>query len=347
MTPPAVGGNARDRPLFVVGCPRSGTTLLLSMLNRHSRVAICGETYFHYYVLSRTDAFGDSRMPEVRARIADAYLATFRGRGLGADPAALRARLVDRAADAPSMFLELMRDHAESRGKDVIGDKTPHHALVARDLAALYPGCRILHLVRDPRDVVASLQRMPWGQGSAVANARLWRDCVRGAEAAGGHPGFLRVHYERLVEAPEAELRTICAALELAWDPAMLGEGGSPTPDRWWFQRAKGAVETSRRRVWEDALTDDEARGVEWVAGDWMRELGYRAELPAATTALKARSLVRSAFGGAARRVRDLPRAWIRRFRPTDLAAEEARLDAASNAASQAAPNAAPNERPR
>lgn len=319
-----------DGPVFVVGAPRSGTTLILTMLNRHPDIALCGETYFGYYVLDREAAFGDLSDTVARARAIDAYLATRRAQSLGLDLVALRERLLRDATDCGAMFLALMRFHAESCGKTVFGDKTPHHALAAAELAARFPGARVVHIVRDPRDVVASLRRMPWGQGSVRSDAALWAACVRGAERCAGSPRFLRVRYEDVVARPEDEMARLVGFLGVPPDPRILEASGG-TASRWWFDRAQGRVEQGRRERWREELTPAEVQVVEWTAAAEMRAVGYEPACPPAPAGLRLSVLARAAAAAGLRRVRDLPRKWVRVTRPTDLAAEEALLDAPSD----------------
>jgi hypothetical protein len=68
----------------------------------------------------------------------------------------------------------VLEDYAESQGKKRWGEKTPNHSLFTETLCQRYPGAVILHLVRDPRDVVGSRRRMTWAANSVVANARIW-----------------------------------------------------------------------------------------------------------------------------------------------------------------------------
>jgi sulfotransferase family protein len=344
MTGAASGG---DEPILLVGAPRSGTTLLRAMLNRHPRIDLCDESYFHYWIASRERIFGDLSDAANRERAVDRYLELRRIRRLGLDLAALRRHLIDHATNAATLFLELMRFHAAAAGKVRFGDKTPHHALVARELLRWFPRARLVHLVRDPRDVVESLRRMPWSSGSLVSDARLWRDCVDGVERCGPQAA-LTVRFEALVERPEAELRRVCQFLGEEFDPAMVTPDPAATSDRWWFERATTAIDPARSGRWRTELSRGDVALVERIAGERLARYGYSPAEPAAG-ALTAFATVRGHLGAAAaalrRGVRHLPAAFWRCVAPDRLVRQERVYDRA--AATAASPAITSEGRPR
>jgi hypothetical protein len=323
---------ASDEPILLVGAPRSGTTLLRALLNRHPRIGLCDESYFHFWIGRRERLFGDLADARNRARAVDRYLELRRIRRLGFDLAALRRHLIDHATSAATLFLELMRFCAAAAGKVRFGDKTPHHALVARELLRWFPRARLIHLVRDPRDVVESLRRMPWSSGSLVSDARLWRDCVDGVERCGPQAA-LAVRFETLVERPEAELRRVCEFIGEEFRPAMVAPGPTATSDRGWFERAQGAIDPARAGRWRTELSRRDVALVEWTAGERLARHGYASAEPAAG-ALTAFAKMNGHLGVAAaalrRSVRHLPAAFWRCLAPDRLVRQERVYDRAA-----------------
>jgi hypothetical protein len=318
----------RSGPVFIVGAPRSGTTLLLEMVNRHPDIWLCEETYFLHFVWERRRRLGDLRDAAARRRLVDAYLATKRIRQQGVDLAQLAAALMEEGTSCEAFVESLMRFCARARGRTRYGEKTPDHARRADVLCDLFPECTLIHLVRDPRDVVASLLRMPWGDRSVLANTRQWLDCQRGALGVRERPGYLRIVYEDLVADPEAELPRLCEFAGLRFEPAMLEAGGEAGANRWWLERARGDVDRTRAMRWKRELTATQAALVEWLAGDTMRELGYVPCCGTATPTLLARARAAELIDRARWAARRLPGAWYYRMRPLALAAEEATMDA-------------------
>src|SRR6267378_254336 len=80
-----------NEPIFIVGAPRSGTTLLRNMLNRHPAIAICRETVFFQYVYQRRRTFGSLGELRNRRRLITEYLSTQRIRLMQMDSQALEA----------------------------------------------------------------------------------------------------------------------------------------------------------------------------------------------------------------------------------------------------------------
>lgn len=315
-------------PIFIVGAPRSGTSLLRVMLNRHPNIGLCDETYFFYYVYHRQKNFGDLQNLENRRIVIERYLETGRIRRLGLDLDALKQFLLEEATDYEKLFIAFLKFYAQSKGKNRYGEKTPQHAFEAEIISRIYPFCRLIHIVRDARDVAASLKRMPWGSKSVAANARLWVKSVESAELCKDRENFLRVKYETLVSDSEAELRRICKFISEPFDKKMLeAETKEKKNLDWWFQRAQKSVNTNRVEKWRDELTDEEVAIVEWIAGDTMERMGYSATAETPTTTAKAAAIAHENLTAAVSKITNLPRLWYFWIQPQKLAEEEARID--------------------
>ena len=259
-------------PIFVGGCPRSGTTLLRAILDSHPAIA-CG--------------------PELRAFPAlasvSADMRSIMGATLGAHYSLSAERLDAIFADLMRSFVEPLRVKS---GKSRVAEKTPANALHFGELARLFPDAHFVQVVRDGRDVVASLLGMDWRDeggarlpitGDAGAAARAWVAHVRSGRAAGvAGARYLELRYERLVEAPEATLRPLFAFLGEAWADDVLAFSRT---DR----RSEGANETSAARIsepidraavgrWRLDLSVAAKEAVRREAGPLLVELGYAAD---------------------------------------------------------------------
>jgi Sulfotransferase family len=320
-----MGGDPEDAlaPIFIVGAPRSGTSLLRNLLNRHPAIGLCDETHYLYYVWSRRRAFGDLADAAARRRLVDRYLATRRLRRLGIPLEDLATRLERDGTSYDAFFVTLLRFYAAVHHKRRFGEKTPQHAFFVATLCEWYPRCRILHLVRDPRDVVASLLRMPWASRNAFVNARRWLASVTAVERAGSRDNLMRVRYEQLVTDPESELRRICDFVGEEPHAGLGGGAASPPVDAWWFARAAQPVTSAHCGAWRRELTSNDVAVIEWVAAPFMRRFGYEPAEPAARVAPRLRAVAGAAVDRPREKLRQLPRMWYTWARPTQLAAEE------------------------
>ena len=192
----------RPAPVFLVGFPRSGTTLLDTLLMGHAGVAVLEEEP----ILQRvSDALGGfERLP------------------------ALDSAEIERLRRLYFNALDALLPEASGR---IVVDKLPLNILAAPLIHRLFPDARIVFAQRHPCDVVLSCYMQSFEINDAMANfldlgdaARLfdlvltfWERCRDVLP--------LKVHivrYESLVEDTESELRTLLDFLGLAWDPAML-----------------------------------------------------------------------------------------------------------------------------
>ena len=138
------------------------------------------------------------------------------------EPQALEVMLLDEGVSYQAFFLSLLRCYAQAQGKRRCGEKTPRHALITEVLFEWYPGASIIHLVRDPRDVVASFLRLPWADHNVLGNAHLWLRLNLAARSSRQRPRYLMVHYEQLVTQPKQELRRICTSIGEDYSAIML-----------------------------------------------------------------------------------------------------------------------------
>ena len=312
-----------NAPIFIVGAPRSGTTLLRNMLNRHPVIAIGPETDFNHYVYSRRQSFGSLSESQNRQRLVDAYLATEHVRKMRVDLKALRDTLLREGTSYENFFASLLRFYAQSQGKKRWGEKTPRHAFMTETLCDWYVSGTVIHLVRDPRDVVASSLHLPGATNNVLGGAYLWLHCNLEARKAHDRPQYLLIRYEELVKQPEQELRRICAVLGVEYSPVMLLPNCDPASVLPWYRRAEEPVTTDRLGKWRDELTPDHVALVEWIVGPHMPSFGYEVVGRAPTNLAIFRGATFAAFDAVKRRITEFPAAWYYFTRSTNLVKEE------------------------
>jgi LPS sulfotransferase NodH len=200
-------------PVFIVGMPRSGTTLVEQVLAVHPAVASAGEVDFfgpalHWQTLGRSDGHAMRAVLE----LSDAERADMRARYL--------ARLRERCGATAGY----------------VTDKTPLNFLYLGFLRALFPSARFVHCRRDARDTCLSIYFQQFG---SLAFTHDLHDIARTYAAYLEVMDYWRtnleftvhdVTYESLVADPESSIRALLEFLELPWNPACLAPHTSARP---------------------------------------------------------------------------------------------------------------------
>ena len=207
-------------PFFIMGCPRSGTTLAAQLLDNHPRMAVFIESM--YYTLFRADLhrYGDLRRPSNLRRLIDNFRQMVYLNGLyQVQPPStdeIQAALPRPTFEAVlSTFLQL---YALRLGKARGGEKTARHHEYLREVQATLPDSPIVFVMRDPRDTVLSIRKM--FDAPLDSAVEMWRHAYRSYEGAAATVHLLR--YEELVGAPHQTLRPLCEFLGDRYEVDML-----------------------------------------------------------------------------------------------------------------------------
>lgn len=273
---------------LVVGCPRSGTTLVRSFLDSHPAMAIPGESDVTVRLLR------DGRGPDRRIGVTAAravLLGSVRTAAWGVDLGAALDAVLDRSEDAPAgrhdvpaadVVREIHSAYARTAGRTRSGDKTPFHANHLPLLTAALPESVVVHVVRDPRSVAAALRAVSWATDDAHAAGRAWRRHVANARGAGAVLGprrYLEIRYEDLVVDPVPVLRRLCALLGLEYTEVMVDRSDSAARARALSEHGDDHANLDRplgaTREWRRELGPVDVRRVEAVVGDLMISCGY------------------------------------------------------------------------
>ncbi|HKJ94168.1 MAG TPA: sulfotransferase [Gammaproteobacteria bacterium] len=292
-------------PVFIVGAPRSGTTLLAAMIGSHSRIACGPETQFFNKIpaSARRAAVQDPAWP-ARA-VAELGALELSGQrvhklfALSVDD--LRARLADREPGVAAMLDALTGSFAERAHKPRWAEKTPNHLLHLDELRRAYPRAPVIRIVRDPRDAALSMVRLPWTSDSVIANAYLWNDWhERSAAFFARDRNTVTVRFEDLLGHPTARLGALCEFIGEAFEPAMLdtARAGSAvgSPNEPWKRQVSGPLDPSRRHAWKSRLDAATQRALNAVCLPALREFGYEVETDPVRITLPAYPLDRASI---------------------------------------------------
>ena len=254
-----------------------------SLLSAHSRIAISPET--HFLVLSQR--YSDpalSRYLDYDGFWKD-WMASERFEHLGIDRDAVYKRIQEGGAPTVrNVFDACMQEYAAVTGKARWGEKTPYHFHYIDTLQRWYPACTVILMVRDPRAVVASNRRAPWGKGLPICRIiREWMLSVREYRKREQDPRVHLVKYEDLVRAPESVCRALCGSLKERYEPRMLSSKRRCT-DRirgreGWHRdqlvKAQGQITSSRIDRWKIELSAKQIDYIDTVTHQYRQRLGY------------------------------------------------------------------------
>jgi len=277
-----------DRPIFIVGCARSGTTLLQAMVHSHPRLAMPPENRFVMPVYRERVEFGDLRQPENRDAVAR-YITKTRGlkfRDLGVRAADVRRRVHEVPPTIGSMLGVVLELYAQRFDKQRWGDKRPNYIQDLDVVLDLFPDAQIIHIIRDGRDCVASLKRMPWWTFGYPASVYKWADAIDTGLRAREElrpDQYHEVRYEDLVADPRTHLEALCAFLDEDFDEAMLehhrGAEEKVPEYKDWHEQVRRPVTQNAVRRWQTELDDQEIRLFEHVAARQLEVMGYTPSL--------------------------------------------------------------------
>ncbi|MFN8487844.1 MAG: sulfotransferase [Caldilineaceae bacterium] len=268
-------------PIFIVGVPRSGTTLLAAMLAAHSQLSCGPETRFFHF-LAQTDP---QQLLEDWPEKAVDYLFSLIliepvPHHYGLTREAIATALKAQPPSIPSIISALTEQYMQQQGKRRWVEKSPEHLICVDAIRAVFPNSPIIRIVRDPRDVALSLVKTPWAPQDFLEALLFWRMYdLQSTPFFQADANCYTLYYENLVQTPERELRQLCAFLGESFEPQMLDTSTSATKvttekEAWKHLVAK-PVDQSRIHTWKRELSKEQNQAAEALIGDRLLAYGY------------------------------------------------------------------------
>jgi hypothetical protein len=312
--------------LFIVGCARSGTTLLQRVVEAHPQIAMLPEINWI------TDHFRDKKWLGPGGRVTAAQVARLSEHYRFRECEFRREEFEDLLRPEGSVpygtFLErLFALHARKTGKPLVGNKTPEYVRRLRTLHRLWPGAKFVHLIRDGRDVCLSVRKWnhasrsagrysTWADDPVATTALWWARKVRLGREGGqrlGEGHYHEMRYEALVDRAAEECTRLCAFLGVPYDERVLRfhEGrtrmvpGLDAKESW-------LPITPGLRDWRSQMPAADVERFEAVAGDLLNQLGYARAFPnPSPTSQRSTQEIQQRFLEELRSRREaLPEAW-------------------------------------
>jgi hypothetical protein len=218
------------RCFFILSAPRSGSTLLTTILGVHGRIVTAVESFWFVAVSRKLEHLHRSLPAPRRVEAMYQLLRSFeRLDQLSTAPATLRA-IVEAHQGSPDQILPALVAEFARRTKpsaEIWGEKSPPHAFHLDAIDRAFPEARYIHLVRDPRATVLSIAKPSFVDYSddwhvATHLYHRFNHTIETGLRELPPDRHIRVHYEDLVTRPQGELERCCAFLRVEFDPAML-----------------------------------------------------------------------------------------------------------------------------
>lgn len=274
-------------PIFIVGCGRSGTTLLRLILNRHSNISIPEETW--YYPQLYNELIGLSKMPPdwqkyVSSKVLKYNSVSFPNIGLN-DLIPLLEN--ETWGDWTSIIPLVNRYYAKIESKKRWGDKTPGYVMHLPIIKQLFPDAKVIHMVRDGRDVIPSILKY-WSVGpqttSLMETAFYWKRHVsRGVKFGPKLFGenYMELKYEDLVSVPEIQIQKVCDFIGESYEVTMIDntmDKPGVVPDWEWHKETRKQINKQNIGKWKLELSRYEVMVIQYIGGGLLKRFNYDME---------------------------------------------------------------------
>ena len=284
----AIGEVRESRPILVSGVYRSGTTFMAALLGAHPRIRAASSTVkFIRFCLHR---YGDMQEAENRRRLVEETARRIAVRW----ELELDVEAVLRVADAhpePSYALlyDLLMRELLCKGEDASVRWVEKLAMQWSGIPAfldMFPNGRVVHILRDPRDVTTSYKLMTFEPGNTYLDAAF--NCRGAMEAMydldlAYRDRVMVVRAEDIAQCPEPLIAKLQAFLDLTPDPAMLDPSKLHAEGEDWASNTSRGMNYDRwpdgRPRWPNQLSRAELLLVELVTQPWLSHYGYSASV--------------------------------------------------------------------
>jgi hypothetical protein len=270
----------QEKPIFVVGISRSGTKLLRDILNNHPGIHMpnieskfippMADRYLKWDEMQWKNGFNDFFLQFKETSFYEKMSAS----GIKIDPLRWYGNIDEfsYAGVVAALFILLAKDSGKPNA--LWGDKTPNYLLSIPLLKKLYPGARIIHIIRDVRDVALSA-RKAWNRNLFYTAFR-WRDYIRRCQND-AQPftdnDYLEIKYETLLSKPESIIQQVCRFINIPYQANMLqlAAGTETVGD------AKGStgILFNNTGKWHTQLTQKEINKIESICFSMLKTLDY------------------------------------------------------------------------
>jgi hypothetical protein len=281
---------------FIIGRPRSGTTLLRILFEAHPHVIIPPESPFIIGLYKKYGkvALWDEHM--IESFCEDLFKQRYFDKWLIEKDRLIRSLMEEKGKNTfQAMFRKVCLTYSsvfEKKDIRLIGDKNPAYSLYIKRIHKLFPEAKFIHITRDYRDNYLSLIKVNFEVPIVPLVVYRWKFAWRRMQKMKNiHPGLIySLRYEDLAAEPEREFQNLCRFLGIDYDPSVMS-----------FYRKKSEVEktyagseeisqvhqslfnpisTQRMNLWQSEMSPRDIRIADLVAGKTAVKAGYTRKNP-------------------------------------------------------------------
>ena len=271
-------------PIFIVGTPRSGSTLLTSFLASHPNIYSGAETQFFNKIglnsCELSEALKTENWPHQAALLMKNRLTLSEQSVLelyGTNAGNIEAALSKKEPSLKAMLESVVeRKSANSQSRWL--EKTPNHLNHLKEIRKEFPSAKIILIHRDLRDSSVSVPKLPWASNSVIENAALISSWFVQVDDELNNPNFLTVSYEKLVTDSDTTLKKVFEFIGEEFDRAILSRSNAAditSEGEPWKKDIFGKIDASSVGRWKTSMPSNLLKQIEEITGEVLIKLGY------------------------------------------------------------------------
>jgi len=278
-----VSAKRNKAPVFVLGCPRSGTTVLYHMLLSAGDFAVYRAESNVFNLLA--PRFRGMRSAADRQQVLETWLRSKLFRVSGLDAGEISDKIMRECRGGGDFLRIVMEEVARKQGTARWADCTPDHLLYMEEIKRQIPDALFIHIIRDGRDVALSYVQqgwsypLPWDRDERLGVAGLyWEWVVRKGREQGPRLGvdYQEVRFEELIANPRQTLSRLGDFIEHDLDYERIqcaGIGSVSRPNTSFAAASEEDFDPIAR--WKTKMSGGQTAAFEDLVGDFLEELGY------------------------------------------------------------------------
>jgi hypothetical protein len=273
----------QEKIIFIVGVGRSGTSLLQSMLNAHSKIAFIPEIkYIRRFLL-------DNRLEKYYKKYGSQLLIEYLSRDVLLKRINFKINefLHENNFSDPNLDMRLfdyiISQHLRKEKKDIFGYKDPRCIEEIEKLKILFPKAFVIHIIRDPRDILVSKRKADWSKNRSYYAHILINNMqinIAYSYSKRFERNFIEIYYEDLISIPEKTLVSICKKLNIEYEKDMMNFYSSSRKlvfedEEQWKKETFGPIIHNNKNKWKNELNKWEITLIENAVKIPFSEYGY------------------------------------------------------------------------